>query len=185
MLRDIPWFVEVDGPKKLRSGKPKFSGALRDPIVESPSEQPVVNGRRQLEGMLESIWNQRIEKLILLAKHYELEDFEDPWLLLSLRLACTFVPGFRVTRERGRRKGATKWTAEEKDELIAAVRAVQSEQKGRTIAKSIELLQRRDSRWRSANEPRYYEAVRARELRGAVATGDYAGLLKKRSRLSS
>jgi hypothetical protein len=127
------------------------------------------------------------EKELWLLKRYDLERELDDirWRLLSFHIACDFIPGFLPTppRKRGRTK---TWTAERYDMLIAAVHAVQSEKRGRTIARSIELLQERDSRWRSANEPRYYEAVRDREFRDyeRLHPTDYAGLLIKRFRLS-
>ena len=116
-----------------------------------------------------SLWNsiltQRIEKLILLLKHYKLETSDDPWLLLSLRLACALVPGFRVVtktpRGRGRPKGAKRWTREARYELIAAVEAVRAEKKGRSIANSVQILKKRDpERWASLNPARYHEARR-------------------------
>jgi hypothetical protein len=172
-LKDLPWF-EVDGHEKLPPRKlPKFSGALRTPIVQSLANQPMKDEVAHINEAMSSILRQRIEKLILLLKHYNLEDKNDPWLLLSLRLACAFVPGLQVLREaprrRGRPKGPKKWTAEAHDELIAAVKAVRAEKVGRTIASSIQILKKRDpTRWRPLNEARYYEALRDRKLHSRV-----------------
>ena len=169
VLKDTPWF-EVDGRKQLPPGKlPKFSGALRTPIIQSLSKEPVINGVAHIDEAMKSILSQRIEKLILLLKHYELETTNDPWLLLSLRLACAYVSGLRVLREeprgRGRPKGPKKWTGKARAELIAAVKAVQAEKRGRSIANSIQILKKRDpSRWGSLSETRYYEALRDRRL---------------------
>ena len=166
MLKDLPWF-RVDG---LPPGTvPKFSGALQTPIIQSLSNQPVIDGVAHIDEAINSIWSQRIEKLILLLKHYRLETTNDPWLLLSLRLACAFVSGLQVLREaprgRGRPKGAKKWTGEARNELIAAVEAVRAEKKGRSIANSVQILRRRyPGRWGSLNETRYYEALRDRRL---------------------
>jgi hypothetical protein len=165
-LKDLPWF-EVDGipPGKAQ----KFSLVLQTPIVESLSKQPVVDGVAHIDGVINSILSQRIEKLISLLKHYKLEASADPWLLLSLRLACAFVPGFRVVtktpRGRGRPKGAKRWTREARYELIAAVEAVRAEKKGRSIANSVQILKKRDpERWASLNPARYHEARRERTL---------------------
>jgi hypothetical protein len=136
--KDIPWF-RVEGHENLPLGKvPKFSGALQTPIIQSLSNQPEIDGVAHIDEAMNSILSRRIEKLIFLLKHYNLEDKNDPWLLLSLRLGCAFVPGLRVLREaprgRGRPKGAKKWTGKARDELIAAVDAVRAEKKGRSIA---------------------------------------------------
>jgi hypothetical protein len=168
-LKDLPWF-EVEGHQKLAPGKlPRFSGALHTPIIQSLSNQPVIDGVAHIDEAINSILSQRIDKLILLLKHHKLEAMNDPWLLLSLRLACAFVPGLQVLREvprgRGRPKGPKKWTREARDELIAAVDAVRAERKKRSIANSVHILKRRDpGRWRSLSGARYYEAVRDRTL---------------------
>jgi hypothetical protein len=53
-----------------------------------------------------------------------------------------------------------KWTMDVCKEMIAAVQAVAAET-GMTVARSIEILKKRDpGRWQSLSEPRYYEAVR-------------------------
>jgi hypothetical protein len=172
-LKDLPWF-EVEGHEKLPPRKlPKFSGALQTPIVQSLANQPVIDKAAHIDEAMSSILGQRTEKLILLLKHYKLENTNDPWLLLSLRLACAFVPGLQVLREaprgRGRPKGPKKWTAIARDELIAAVKVVHAEKVGRTIARSIQILKRRDpSQWKSLNEARYYEALRDRTLHSQV-----------------
>jgi hypothetical protein len=168
--KDIPWF-RVEGHENLPPGKvPRFSSALQTPIIQSLSNQPVIDGVAHIDEAMNSILSQRIEKLIFLLKHYKLEDKNDPWLLLSLRLGCAFVPGLRVLREaprgRGRPKGPKKWTGEAREELIAAVDAVHAEKKGRSIANSIQILKRRDrSRWMALTKARYYEALRHRRLR--------------------
>ena len=160
LLKDLPWF-EVRGHGK------RFSGALQTPIIQSLSHQPVVDGVANIDEAINSILNQRIEKLILLLKHYNIEDTKDPWLLLSLRLACAFVPGLRVRREPPRGPGRPKkWTSEARDELIAAVKAVHAERGGRSISRSIEILKKREpDAWAFLNKARYYEALRDRELR--------------------
>ena len=176
VLKDTPWF-EVDGHKQLPPGKlPRFSGALRTPIIQTLSNQPVIDGVAHIDEAIDSIFSQRIEKLISLLKYYHLETTKDPWLLLSLRLACAFVPGLRVLRKaprgRGRPRGSKKWTAEARDELIGAVKTVQAERKGRTIAHSIAILKRRDPiQWGSLHEARYYEALRERELYNQALRG--------------
>ena len=160
LLKDLPWF-EVRGHGK------RFSEALQTPIIQSLSNQPVVDGVANIDEAINSILNQRIEKLILLLKHYNIEDTKDPWLLLSLRLACAFVPGLQVRREPPRGPGRPKkWTSEARDELIAAVEAVHAERGGRSISRSIEILKKREpDAWAFLNKARYYEALRDRELR--------------------
>ena len=70
----------------------------------------MIDGVAHIDEAINSILSQRIEKLISLLKHYQLETTKDPWLLLSLRLACAFVPGLRVLhkapRGRGRPRGS-------------------------------------------------------------------------------
>jgi len=168
VIKDIPWF-RVEGHENARPGKiPSFSGELRIPIVHS---RPL---GAEIDEVMNSILAQRIEKLILLMKHYNLENTKNPWLLLSLRLGCAFVPGLRVVREaprnRGRPEGSKKWTKEAQDELIAAVNTVRAKRKGRSIANSIQILQKCEpKRWESLNEARYYEALRDRTLRDEAA----------------
>jgi hypothetical protein len=67
-----------------------------------------------------------------------------------------FVRGVRVSEPGAPRK----WTTSVCKETVAAVQAVATET-GMSVARSIELLKKRDpERWRSLSEPRYYEAVR-------------------------
>jgi hypothetical protein len=128
-----------------------------------------------------------VEKLDALLKHYDIEQVENPWLLLAFELAWDFVPGFAPGApgvKRGRPKGAKTWTTEERDQLIAAVQAVKSEKKERSIVAAIRLLKQREpSRWQSVNEARYYEAVRDRKDRDAarneVIAGNYFEGLKR------
>ena len=169
VAKDVPWF-EVEGHAKLPPRKlPRFSGALQTPIVRSLADQTVTDGVRNIDEAMRNILRERMEKLILLMKHYGLENEKDPWLLLSLRLACAFVPGLTVLtdapRGRGRPKGPKKWTSEARDKLITAVKAVQAEKPGRTIAHSVQILKKRNQgQWRTLNEARYYEALRDRAL---------------------
>jgi hypothetical protein len=160
VLKDLPWF-EISGHGK------RFSEGLQTPIIQSLSNQPVVDGVANIDEAINSILNQRIEKLILLLKHYNIEKANDPWVLLSLRLACAFVPGLQVLREPLRGPGRPKkWTSQARDALIAAVEAVHAERGGRSISRSIEILKRREpDAWASLNKARYYEALRDRELR--------------------
>jgi hypothetical protein len=164
VLKDVPWFrVEGHENSRLR----KFSGPLQTPIIQSLSDQPVIDGVAHIDGAMNSIFSQRIDKLILLLKHYKLEDTDDPWLLLSLRLACAVVPGLRVVtkapRGRGRPQGPKKWTREARNELLAAVDAVRNKQKGLSIASAINIL-KKDPRWKTLTKQRYYDAVQDRKL---------------------
>src|SRR5262249_36381543 len=133
-LKDLPWF-EVEGHEKLLPRKlPRFAGALQTPIVQSLANQPVMDGVAHIDEVISNILEQRIDKLILLLKHYRLEKQNNPWLLLSLRLACVIAPGLRVVRQaprgRGRPRGPQKWTAEARDELIAAVESMRAKTRG-------------------------------------------------------
>jgi hypothetical protein len=167
VAKDVPWF-EVEGHAKLPPRKlPRFSGALQTPIVRSLADQPVTDGVRNIDEAMRNILRERIEKLILLLKHYGLENEKDPWLLLSLRLACFVVPGLAVLtdapRGRGRPKGPKKWTSEARDKF--AVKAVQAEKPGRTIAHSVQILKKcNQGQWGTLDEARYYEALRDRAL---------------------
>jgi hypothetical protein len=169
-LKDLPWF-DVEGHQRMPHGKlPRFFGELQAPIIQSLSNQPILHGAANIDGAMNTILSQRIEKLILLLKHYKLDRTTDPWVLLSLRLACAFVPGLRVlqqgTQGRGRPKGAKKWTSQTRDDLIAAVQSIRSERAGRSITNSIRILKQREpQRWASVSDTRYYEALRDRELR--------------------
>jgi hypothetical protein len=110
-------------------------------------------------------------------KHYQLEETEDPWPQLAFELAWDFVPGFAPPDPARKRGGRRKvWTAEERKQLLNAVQAVRAEKKGRSVAEAIYLLKKRDpKRWTSLNKTRYYEA-----LLDPFATGDFAGVLKRR-----
>jgi hypothetical protein len=166
MAKDTPWF-EVEGHKKYsRRERPKFSGALRNPIVQSLSDMPVIDGRAILNGALINIFQQRIEKLILLLKHYQIEDTRDPWLFLSFRLACSFVPGLSVLTAPPRGRGRpSKWKGPGGDALIAAVDAERAKT-GMSIVASINRLKQNDPlRWQALNEVRYHEAHRDQKLR--------------------
>jgi hypothetical protein len=160
VLKDLPWFRVSDHGKR-------FSEALQTPIIQSLSNLPVVDGEANIDEAINNIWSQRIEKLILLLKHYNIEETEDPWVLLSLRLACAFVPGLQVLRKPPRGAGRPKkWTSEARDKMIAAVEAVLAEKSGRSISRSIEILKKREPDvWAFLNKARYYEALRDRELR--------------------
>jgi hypothetical protein len=168
-VKDLPWF-DVEGHKKFSPGKlPKFSSALNTPIVQSLSELPVVDGVANLDDAMSSIVSQRIDKLILLLKHYKIENADDPWLWLSFRLACHFVPGMTVLRvpKRGRGRPA-KWKGQAGDDLVAAVDA-EKDKTGSSIASAINNLKKTDpKRWGAFNEQRYYEARRDGALRRAA-----------------
>jgi hypothetical protein len=150
-------------PRKL----PKFSGQLQTPIIQSLSDLPVVDGSVVLDEAMNEILDQRINKLILLLKHYKIDRMSDPWLLLSLRLACSFVPGMRVLTMPGRRRGRpAKWKGQVGDELIAAVDKERTEDTGLSVAAAIsKLKQQEPERWARLNEARYYEAHRDRARR--------------------
>jgi len=152
MLKDVPWF-EVEGHQKYPPRKlPKFSGDLQTPIVKSLSRVPAVDEVGRLDEVMSSILSERIDKLILLLKYYDIQSTSDPWLFLSLRLACSFVPGLRVLSKPPRKRGRpARWKGQTRDELIAAVEAVRAERPGRSISRSIEILKDRDpDRWGGA-----------------------------------
>jgi hypothetical protein len=166
MLKDTPWF-EVKGHEKTSRGKlPKFSGELHNPIVQSLSDMPVIDGRTIIDGAIDNIFQQRIDKLILLLKHYEIENTNDPWIFLSFRLACALVPGLRVLSAPPRGRGRpSKWKGPAGDAVIAAVDAERAKTQT-SIAASINILKQNDPlRWRSLNEVRYHEARRDQKLR--------------------
>jgi hypothetical protein len=153
--KDVPWF-EVQGHEKVKA--PRFSGALHKPIIQSSTGD--------MDGVMASIISQRVEKLILLLKHYNIGNTDHPWLLLSLRRACAFVPGLQILRETPRSRGRTRrWTDKTREDLIAAVESVRSEEKGRTDERAVEILKQRDpSRW--ALVPRAQQAGRRRPSGG-------------------
>jgi hypothetical protein len=140
-IEDTPWF-KVEGHGGEHS---KFLGDLQEPIIQSLSEMPVIDGEYQIDGAINSIVRQRIDKLVLLLKHYRIENTSDPWLFLSLRLACAFVPGLRVVTAPPRKRGRGSVG----DALSDAVDAERAKT-GLRIAASIDSLKRNDpERWRS------------------------------------
>jgi hypothetical protein len=146
LLKDVPWF-KVEG----HSNPPKFGGPLKKPIIVKQRLGPV------LDDLMDDIFKQRLEKLVLLMDYYNLETDDNAWLLLSLRLACAFVPGLKVSR-----KGVgapAKWKDRGGD-IIAAVQA-EMKRTGGGVAKAIDSLKRDNpDEWKSFNEPRYYELRR-------------------------
>jgi hypothetical protein len=152
LFKDVPWF-EIKG---YVNNPPKFEGPLKQPILVKRITDP------NLDELMWNIFNHRLNKLHLLLSHYALEDTDDPWLLLSLRLACAFVPGFKVKRKG--RGAPGKWK-DNMDDLIAAVEA-EKKKSGGGVAKAIDRLKQNDPvRWKSFNEPRYYELLTLRKLK--------------------
>jgi hypothetical protein len=152
LFKDVPWF-EIKG----YVNPPKFEGSLKRPILV----KRIPDGN--LDKLMWGIFNHRLSKLHLLLSHYELEDADDPWLLLSLRLACAIVPGFKVKRKG--RGAPGKWK-DNIDEVIAAVEAERNKSGG-GVAKAIGRLKQNDPvRWKPFTESRYYELVRLRKLKG-------------------
>jgi hypothetical protein len=106
---------------RLARGSPrKFSGQLETPIVV-----PELLGTN-IDAILNDILNQRVEKLVLLLEYYNIETTDDPWVFLSLRLACANVPGFRVKRPG--RGALRRWNAKRPRLLLQAIKR---EQEGR------------------------------------------------------
>jgi hypothetical protein len=145
---------------RLARGSPrKFSGQLKTPIVV-----PALLGTN-IDAILNDILNQRVEKLVLLLEHYNIETTDDPWVFLSLRLACANVPGFRVKRPG--RGALRRWKGQE----TKVVAAIDQERAGRemSIPAAINNLKKKDpKRWGKFNEVRYYELRRREELQRQV-----------------
>jgi hypothetical protein len=144
MVKDVPWF-------KVEGHPPKFAGQLKQPIV---IDQPLPS---VLDDLMGDIFGRRLDKLRLLLEHYGIEDNDDRWLFLSLRLACALVPGFKVTRKGPGRPG--KWKTKSGD-IIAAIQA-EMKSAGVGVGKAIDRLKEKDpGQWASFNEPRYFELLR-------------------------
>jgi hypothetical protein len=165
VLKDLPG-IGSDGHHPIGK-RPRFTGELQRPIVQPLSQ--LTEGEQ--DAVLASILSQRIDKLVLLLKHYEIENTSDPWLFLSLRLASKFVRGFSVVSKPPRGRGRPpKWKGQAADEVIQAVEAVQNQRSGRTIANAIDILKKHDPiRWEKLTEARYYEALKDRKLRAQAA----------------
>ena len=184
------------GKKPLR----KFSGLLNDPIIETvfgPDWKVVVSQKddsqkddsqkdieRAIEEALTRARRRQLLKLKELLSFYEI-DSKAPlrWMLLSMKLACDFVPGMRVlffdTRKRGR---PAKWKSTRGTELVEAVYRVTAERR-KGVADAIRVLMKRHpNEWGSCNgsdfnkkaaslQSRYYEILRQLRPHDAIPTG--------------
>jgi hypothetical protein len=137
--------------------KVRFTGFLNEPIITYPLleffaleyESAADDFERaqlieQHERWLESIYDERLEKLALLLKHYGIER-EDPrcWKRLSFRMAQDFVPGMRVEYELPRQRGRPrKWKGEFGDIFYRQIQAITKE-RGRGVRDAIRTLLKR------------------------------------------
>jgi hypothetical protein len=160
-LKDIPWF-EVEGHIDLspRGKTPKFTGPLSEPIVvpKDPAAENVEKATKEISAT-------RMGKLRLLQDHFFGRRSED-WFALSFRLACAYVPGFKIAR-RGR--GApSKWMYEPAVEVVVAIEKLILGD-DLTVPAAITKL-KLDPKWKAKlktfNEARYYEAIAHLEENG-------------------
>jgi hypothetical protein len=159
LLKDVPWFQELDDDgRKVDSHK--FSGPLKEPFIAETF--PAAD---EVEKVTTDLFNLRVKKLELLKKHYSVENTDDPWFYLCLRLACDFVPGMKVIR-RGPGQPA-KWKGKAGTEAVTEVEALV--EKGMTVPKAIAKL-RQQAKWATFNEQRYYEVIKDLKKLGFVLT---------------
>jgi len=83
----------------------KFTGKLAEPI-DPPKLSILSIHNEQNEKELDRVFNTKIEKLILLAGHYNIPIDDNMNIALALRLAEEFIPGFQETKKKG---PSTKW----------------------------------------------------------------------------
>jgi hypothetical protein len=127
--------------------KPKFSGALAEPIYE-----PVSSGLLAMpddeERHRERVVDKLKEKHEMLLDHYTIDKSNpDKWYILSIRLAIDYVPGMEVYLDRPPKPGRKRtWKAGQGAELLHAVEAVMQQQPYSKISNVIAQL-RRSTHW--------------------------------------
>jgi hypothetical protein len=137
--------------------KPRFTGFLNDPIITYPFLEFFVldyeNAADEFERdefiakherWLESIHEERLEKLVLLLRHYDVaRDDPDRWRRLAFRMALDFVPGMRVEYEIPRQRGRPrKWKGELGKIFYRHIQAINKE-RGRGVRDAIRTLLKR------------------------------------------
>jgi hypothetical protein len=169
----------------MRWGKrPKFSGELNEPIIENPWDGKIANSPQDVERIRqEALSRARKRQLLKLGKllaFYEINSkARSRWMLLSLKLACDFVPGMQILFHRRQRGRPAKWKSARGTELVEAVNRVKAERR-KGVAHS--------GKWGSGNasdvkktaaslQSRYYEALR--QLRPHDATPGTSDLNEK------
>jgi len=182
---------------------PKFTGALAEPIVEDLKEIIAALADDLSDAEIEAavdaaIRRARRAQLAKLGKLLALYriDPKNPsrWLLLSLNLAVSFVPGMQVhywgggrPRKRGR---PPKWRGGRAAELVQAVERIKAErQKG--VTDTIRILQMRQPEvWGNPSRggkkavaslmARYYEALAQSRVQQSSDIEDREPIRKKR-----
>ena len=94
-------------PKKLQSGFSDYSGELRRPIDvdRAHSETKTDDKAEHYTKFVKWIVDNQIAKIPVLLDHFGISrDHPACWHLLAFRLACEYVPGFRLPEPRGRKK---------------------------------------------------------------------------------
>jgi hypothetical protein len=131
-----------------RRPKPKFSGALAEPIyVPNPGGLLALPEDEELRKA--RIGGQLRGKLELLLDHYRIDKTDpDCWFLLCLRLAVDFVPGMQIEDAPPLKPGRKRtWQAGLGNDLMLAVQKEQAERSGCSIKQTINYLRKHDPRW--------------------------------------
>jgi len=156
-------------PKKSRQPvkeRPKFTGVLNQPIVESAFCKEVVEiygPSATSEDADKRLLDLRIAKIPMLLDHYGIKGDDDGlWAKLSYALACDFVPGFQLARSRGR--PSKPWW---EDEILFDKIHDIAKEPGRGISDAVRIAQKRYPELRPYTadglEARYYETVKRAE----------------------
>jgi hypothetical protein len=161
----------------MRWGKrPKFSGELNEPIIENPWDGQIASSPQDVERIRqEALSRARKRQLLKLGKllaFYEINSkARSRWILLSLKLACDFVPGMQILFHRRQRGRPAKWKSARGTELVEVVNRVKAERR-KGVADAIRVLMKRHpGKWGSGNasdvkktaaslQSRYYEVLR-------------------------
>jgi hypothetical protein len=128
-----------------RSDAPKFTGPLKEPIVEIYSPSVGLLGEAfnetQREAVIDRAFRRQLEKLPLLFTHYGIDpNYEHRWEALSYFLARDFVPGMKAVFSPPSRPGRKKtWQAGLGDTLIEDVQAL-TRTKAKNVRAAIRLL---------------------------------------------
>ena len=158
--------IKAPGPK--RKGRHRRKGELARPLLagvgvtsldEIASKELGVRIQQAIRGM-------RIEKLILLAKHYGVD--ETDYLGLALALAADHIPGFQVASvgklyrlqhgdygavlgsKQGRRR---EWPQERQHKLLTAVEKIKKNRRRSTDREALRIAIRQDE-WKPPSNHR-------------------------------
>jgi hypothetical protein len=158
----------MKGPGPKRKGQHRWKGELAKPLfvgvgITSLNE---IASKETSDRLQQAIRGERIEKLVLLAKHYGID--ETDYLGLALALAAHHIPGFQVasasklfrlqhgdygevlgSKQRRRRK----WPQERQDRLLTAVEKIKKDRRLSTDREALRIAIRQDE-WKPPSNHR-------------------------------